>query len=93
MNPLLNLINKQPDDDKIYLHAKNPYETKYQFLVNKRERIGLKHFNDTKTFIGFQLICKMFTKSIIQVKSVKYYDIDDVIADMINNKKTKFSSD
>ena len=35
----------------------------------------------------------MFTKSIIQVKNVKYYDIDEMIADMINNKKTKFKRD
>ena len=28
-NALLNLIIKQPDIDKIYLHAKDPYEAKY----------------------------------------------------------------
>ena len=28
-NALLNLINNQPDIDKIYLHAKGPYEAKY----------------------------------------------------------------
>ena len=27
-NALLNLINNQPDIDKIYLYAKNPYEKK-----------------------------------------------------------------
>ena len=37
-NVLLNLINNQPDIDKIYLYAKDPYETKYQFLITKRER-------------------------------------------------------
>ena len=26
---LLNLINKQPDIDKIYLYTKDPYEAKY----------------------------------------------------------------
>ena len=31
--PLLNLINNQPDIDKIYLYAKDPYEAKYQFLI------------------------------------------------------------
>ena len=34
-NSLFNLIN-QWDIDKIYLYAKNPYEAKYQFLINKR---------------------------------------------------------
>ena len=30
-NTLLNLINNQPNIDKIYLYAKDPYEDKYQF--------------------------------------------------------------
>ena len=37
---LLNLINNQPDIDKIYLHTRDPYQAKYQFLINKRENIG-----------------------------------------------------
>ena len=35
-NPLLNLINNQPDIYKIYLYAKDPYEAKYQFLISKK---------------------------------------------------------
>ena len=35
-NQLLNLIYNQPDIDKIYLYAKDPYEAKYQFFINKR---------------------------------------------------------
>ena len=41
-NPLFNLINQQPDVGKIHLYAKDPYEAKYQFLINKTERTGLK---------------------------------------------------
>ena len=36
-NALLNLINHEPDIDKIYLYAKDPYEAKYQLLINKRD--------------------------------------------------------
>ena len=36
-NALLKLINNQPDIDKIYLYAKDPYEEKHHFLINKRE--------------------------------------------------------
>ena len=43
-NSLFGLINQQPDIDKIYLHAKDPYGAKYQFLINKQESAGLKHF-------------------------------------------------
>ena len=52
-NALLNLINNQPDIDKIYLYIKNPDEAKYQFLINKRESTGLKHFNDPKAFTEY----------------------------------------
>ena len=52
-NVLLNLIEDQSDIDKIHLYAKDPYEDKYQFLINKRESIGLKHFNDPKAFIEY----------------------------------------
>ena len=34
-NALLNLINNEPDIDKIYLYPKDPYEAKYQLLINK----------------------------------------------------------
>ena len=52
-NSLLNLINNQPDIDKIYLFANNPYGTKYQYLVEKREKVGLKHYDDPKAFIEY----------------------------------------
>ena len=52
-NALLNLINNQPDIDKIYLYAKDPSEAKYQYLKNKRESTGLKHFNDLQAFIEY----------------------------------------
>ena len=52
-NVLLNLINNQPDIDKIYLYAKDPYEVKYQFLIKKRESVGINRLNDTKAFIKY----------------------------------------
>ena len=41
---LINLINKQPDIDKIFLYAKDPCEAKYEFLINKHESTSLKAF-------------------------------------------------
>ena len=32
-NALLNLINNEPDIEKNYLYAKDPYEAKYHFLI------------------------------------------------------------
>ena len=49
-NALLNLINNQSDIDKIYLYAKDSYKVKYQYLINKREKVGLKNCDDLKAF-------------------------------------------
>ena len=43
-------MNQQPDIDIIYLYAKDCYEVKYQFLINKRESTGFNHFNDCEAF-------------------------------------------
>ena len=50
---IINLINNQPDIDKIYLYAKDPYEAKYQLLIKKCEDVGIKHLNDLKAFVEF----------------------------------------
>ena len=50
-NVFLNLIKNQPDIDKIYLYTKDPYEAKYQYLINKKEGVGINDFNDLKAFI------------------------------------------
>ena len=52
-NVLLNLIERKPDIDQIYLYAKDPYEAKYQYLINKREGVGINHFKDLKDFIEY----------------------------------------
>ena len=90
-NALLNLINNQPDIDKIYLYVKDPYEAKYQFLINKRKSTGLKHFNDPKAFIEHSNDMQDVYKNIEQYNIGKKRKIliafDDMIADVINNEK------
>ena len=89
-NALLNLIDNQPDIDKIYLYAKDPYEDKYQFLINKRESIGLKHFNDSKAFIEYSNVMHDVYKNTnhYNPKENKILIVfDDMIVDMINNQK------
>ena len=74
-NSLFSLINQQPDIDKIYLYIKDPYEAKYQFLINKRESMGLKYFNDSKAFIEYSNDMDDIYKNIeeySQNKKVKY---------------------
>ena len=87
----MNLKNNQPYVDKIYLYAKDPYEAQYKFLINKRESTGLKHFNDTKAFIEYsndiQDVYKTIEEDNIDKKRKILIVFDDMIADMINNKK------
>ena len=74
-NALLNLIKNQTDIDKIYLYAKDPNEAKYQYLINKCEKVGLDPFKILKLLLNIQMICKMFTKIlkiIIQERNVKH---------------------
>ena len=52
-NALLNLINNQPGIDKIYLYAKDPFDVKFQCLINKREKVGLNHYDDPKAFTEY----------------------------------------
>ena len=39
-NSLFNLIDQLPDIDKIYLYTKDPYEAKYQFLIEEGKYAG-----------------------------------------------------
>ena len=94
---LLNLIENQSDIDKIYLYAKDTYEAKYQYLINKREDVGIAHFNDPKAFIEYSNDMWDVYKNINYCKNINYYNpdkeskilivFDDMIADMIHNKK------
>ena len=90
-NALLNLINNQPDIDKLCLYAKDPYEAKYQYLINKREKVGLDHFNDPKAFIDYSNNMQDVYKNIEEYNLGKKRKVlivfDDMIADMINDNK------
>ena len=87
---LLNLIENRPDIDKICLYAKDPYEAKYQYLINKSESIGINHFNDLKAFIEHSNDMRDVCKNINYYNPDKENKIllvfDDMIAGMINNK-------
>ena len=50
-NALIDLINEQNDIDKIYLYARDMSEPKYEYLIKKREDVGIKHLNNPNAFI------------------------------------------
>ena len=72
------------------MYAKDPYEAKYQLLINKRERVDINRLNDPKAFIEY------FNDMHKVYKNIDNYNPDkenkilisfyDMIADMIKNK-------
>ena len=60
-------------------------------MINKREKVGLKQLNDPKAFIKYsndiQDVWKNSDKYNPQKKNRVLIVFDDMIADMINNKK------
>ena len=47
------MIHNQADTDKVYLYGKNLLVGKYQYLINKLEKVDWKHYNDPKVFIEY----------------------------------------
>ena len=73
------------------MYANDPYELKYQFLINKRESTGLKYSDDPNAFIEYLNNMYDVYKNIDEYNSCKKRKVliifDDMIADMINHKK------
>ena len=85
------MINNQPDVNKIYLYTIDPYEAKYPCLINKRQKIGLDYLKDPMAFIEYSNDMQNVYKNIEDYNPNKKRKVliifDDMIADMINNKK------
>ena len=91
INVLLNLIENQPDIDKIYLYAKDLYEAKYQYLIKILEKVRIDHHYDPRAYIEYSNdMCDVY-------KNINYYNpdkenkillvFDYMIADMINSRR------
>ena len=90
-NTLLNLINEQKDIDKIYSCAKDLSEPKYEYLIKNRENAGIKHLNNSKTFIECSNTMDDIYENINDYNPNRRRKIlsvfDDMIADIMTNKK------
>ena len=95
-NTLLNLIKEQDKHDvidKIYLYAKDLNKPKNEYLIKKRENVGIKHYNDPTAFFEssntmngvYEHIDNYSPKRDKKVLIVS----DDMIADIMTNKKSE----
>ena len=92
-NSLLHLINNLDPIDKIYLYAKDIHESKYEYLINKREQAGIKNLNDPKTFIEYSNDMNDVLDDINNYNKNRDKKVlivfDDMIADIEYNKNFK----
>ena len=73
------------------MYVKDPYEAKYNFLINKKKNTALKHFNDLKAFVEYandkQDVYKNIDEYNVDNERKILIGFDIMIAHMINNKK------
>ena len=91
-NTLLHLIDKFHPIDKIYLYAKDTDEDKYQYLINKREQVGIQNLNDPYAFIEYSNDTNDELEDINNYnkkRDKKVLIIFDMIADIMEVKNLK----
>ena len=73
------------------MYAKDLSEPKYEYLIKNRENAGIKHLNDSKAFIECSNTMNDFYENIdnynLKRKRKILIVFDDVIADIMTNKK------
>ena len=88
----MNLVkHQQPDINKIYLYVKDPFESKYQLLINGREKVGIENLKNPKAFIDYSQTIDDVYENLEDYNPTKKRRVlivfDDMIADMESNKK------
>ena len=75
------------------MYAKDPYEAKYQYLINKRKGVGVDTFNYPKVFIEYSNDMHDVYKNIdsynLDKNNKNLIVFNDMMADIINNKMLK----
>ena len=92
-NTLLHLIDKFHSIDKIYLYTKDTDEEKYQYLINKREQVGIKNLNDRHAFTEYSNDMNDVLENINSYNKNRDKKVliifDDMIVDIMRSEKFK----
>ena len=90
-NALLNLIRQYADIDKIFIYPEGPCEAICWLLINQRKGTNLKYLDDSKAFIKCSNSVNDIYENIDECtpdkKRKKLIVFDDMIADILSNKK------
>ena len=88
-NYLLSSIQKDNNIiDKIYLYAKDLEEQKYQFLIDKREKAGIKNLSDSNVFVEYSSTMDDILKNKKRKRKILIV-FDDMISQVMSNKKAQ----
>ena len=92
-NTLLHLIDKLHPIDKIYLYPKDLSEPKYEYLINKREQVGIEMLQNAKAFIEHSNDMNDVFENINDYNKKRNKKVllvfNDMIADIEHNKDIK----
>ena len=93
-NVLLNSIKHQrPDIGNTYLFAKIPFKSKYQSLINGREKSGIKKLKSLKAFTDYSQKSDAVYENLEDYNLTKKRKVliafHDMITDVIANKQIK----
>ena len=92
INVLLNLIKHQePDIDKIYLYVKDAFESKYQLLINGRQKVGNETIKNPKAFIDYSQIINDVYENLQDYNSTMKSRVLIVFNDLIASMESKKS--
>ena len=88
-NVLLNLIkHQQPDINKIYLYIIDPLESKYQLLINRREKVEIENLRNPKVFIDYSQTTDDVDENLEDYNPTKKRRVLIVFDDMIAKSKS-----
>ena len=83
--------HQRPDTDKIDFFAKDPFKSKYQLLINEREKVGIKKLKNPEAFIDYSQTTDDVYENLEGYNPTKKTKavivFDSMIADMKYNKK------
>ena len=93
-NYLLNSVQKNNNIiDKISLYAKDLEEPKYQFVIDKREKAGIKNLNDPTVFTEYSSTMDYILENIEDYnkkrKRKTLLVFDDMISHVMSDKKAR----
>ena len=92
-NTLLYLKNNLHPIDKISLYVKDFHEPKYEYLISKREQVGIKNLNDPHAFIEYSDDMNDVLDDINNYNKNRDQKVliafDDVVVDIEYNKNFK----